>query len=105
MSNLYEYAAKARHLMSEGLDWELIQMRLTEMGADPDLAAEATKLVRKEIHAASRSKGMVLIGIGSAICAFSMFYTLLFGHNYFILYGLTIVGVTLAFAGLVFVMG
>jgi hypothetical protein len=61
--------------------------------------------VKKEKRAKDRNTGMILLGIGSALCLMSMLYTFIYGHNYFMLYGLTMIGVSVAFAGLVYIMG
>ena len=98
-------ADKTRELKAEGLNWDRVRQRLMESGVQEESAAESIATVKKEIRLKNRSIGMILIMIGSALCFFSMVYTYFFGHNYFMLYGLTMLGVTVAFAGLVYVMG
>ncbi len=96
---------KVRLFLSNGMDWEEIENKLITDGIGENPAREAVTLVRKERQAKFRSRGMMLLLLGSAICLFSMVFTFIFGHDYFMLYGLTIIGVSIAFAGLVYVMG
>ncbi|MCC7298951.1 MAG: hypothetical protein IT244_11515 [Bacteroidia bacterium] len=96
---------KVKQWKSEGMGWETIETLLEEHGYSPRQAEDAIQLVKKEIRAKHRSLGMLLLGIGSILCLFSMMFSLLVGPNTFVLYGLTMIGVTIAFAGLVYVMG
>lgn len=96
---------KVREFRAEGLDWERIEERLKNLGVPAEQRAESMMTVKKEIRAKFRNRGMALIALGSVLCFLSMLFTFMFGHNYFVLYGLTLLGVTIAFAGLVYVMG
>lgn len=102
---LDQHIEKAKEWKSSGMDWERISLRLQEEGLSPSEADEAMNWVKKEQRTKNKNIGMVLLGLGSAICFFSMVYTFFFGHNYFMLYGLTMIGVSIAFAGLVYIMG
>lgn len=102
---LDSYINQVRDWKSEGLDWDRISMRLQEQGLSESEADEALQVVKKEIRVKNKNLGMILLGIGSFLCFFSMVYTFFFGHNYFMLYGLTMIGVSIAFAGLVYIMG
>lgn len=96
---------RVRELRAEGHDWEQITDRMRESGIPEDEAVAAIGFVKKERRAKNRNLGMILLALGSACCFFSLMFTFMFGHNYFILYGITMLGVTIAFAGLVYVMG
>lgn len=100
-----EFFDKISLLIGEGLSSEAIVNQLKSDGIAPEdtlSVIEKLKAIRRE---AKRSTGMLLIGIGTAICAFSMGYTFFFGPSDFMLYGLTLLGVLVAFTGLVFIMG
>lgn len=92
-------------LREEGVSWDEIPGRLTAEGAFLPEAEHTIRELKTAINAKKRSRGMALLAIGTAICFFSMLFTFLFGHSYVMLYGLTMVGVTIAFTGLVYVMG
>lgn len=94
-----------QEMRSQGLSWTAIREKLIEEGSDELLVTPAVELQRREQQARNRNIGMILLGIGSALCFASMVYTFLFGHSYFMLYGLTMIGVCVAFAGLVYIMG
>lgn len=96
---------KVRELASDGLAWDSIAARLVEIGfAEPEANA-AIDYVKKEKRSRNKNIGIVLILIGAALCFFSMVYTYFFGHSYLMLYGLTVLGVSMSFAGLVYIMG
>lgn len=96
---------KVKEWHAAGYDKDQILEQLQSGGLPFEEAEQLYAAVKKEIQMKSRSIGMILIMIGAALCFFSMVYTFFFGHSYFMLYGITLVGVTVAFAGLVYVMG
>lgn len=95
----------AREWLANGMDFDTMHQKLTEAGMAAQDAEAICQLVKKEKRARNRNTGMILLGIGSALCLLSMVYTFVYGHNYFMLYGLTMIGVSVAFAGLVYIMG
>ncbi len=95
----------AREWLANGMDLETMNQKLIEAGMAAEDAEAICQLVKKEKRARNRNTGMILLGIGSALCLLSMVYTFVYGHNYFMLYGLTMIGVSVAFAGLVYIMG
>lgn len=96
---------QVREMRAGGMEWDSISEQLKQQGIAEEQATEAITAVKQEIRAKNRNTGMILLGIGSALCFFSMLYTFMVGHNYFMLYGLTLIGITVAFIGLVYVMG
>jgi len=102
MENVHQIA---RQLMSEGHEWDGIKEKLQQTGLSEDKASEIVNLLKSEKITRNRNRGLTLLLVGAAICLFSMIYTFAFGHSYTMLYGLTMVGVSLCFAGLVCIMG
>jgi hypothetical protein len=102
INNAHEFA---RELKAEGLGWDAILDRLKQKGIEASEAENALEALKKEFRTKNRNIGMTLLLLGSFICAFSMGYTYFFGHSVFMLYGLTMLGVGIAFVGLVYVMG
>jgi hypothetical protein len=102
MENVHQIA---RQLVSEGHEWDGIREKLQQTGLSEEKASEIVNLLKSEKITRNRNRGLTLLMIGAAICLFSMIYTFAFGHSYTMLYGLTMVGVSLCFAGLVCIMG
>jgi hypothetical protein len=90
---------------ADGMDWERITQKLLETGVSSEAAEQVVQVVKKERRLKNKNIGMMMLALGSALCFFSMTYTYFYGHSYFMLYGLTMIGVGIAFVGLVYVMG
>ncbi len=83
-----------------------IESDLLQKGLDEDLIIEVLKEYKRQCNAKKQFKGFVLMAIGAFIGFLSCVLTLTeaFPQWYgFILYGLTFIGVTIAFIGLYFV--
>ncbi len=96
---------KARELLAEGLDVDGVVQQLTSSGITAEMALELVQSIKKEKRAKNRSLGSVLLLVGSAMCFASMLFTFFVGPNPWMLYGLTMLGVTVAFIGLVYILG
>ena len=92
-------------LLSTGKTRTEISEELTASGHDAyfvkNIVAEAVKLH----YAKSRTRGLMLTGIGAVICLLGCVLTIVLsysgGGGAYILYGATCVGIVLIFAGLV----
>jgi hypothetical protein len=102
---LEETILQAGKYLSQGMDKESAIQALVSSGIDAETATQALEIILKNKRQKKRNTGMILIGIGTTLCVISLFYTLFFGHNNFMLFGLTILGVLIAFMGLIFLMG
>lgn len=102
MENVHQIA---RQLLSEGHEWDGIREKLIQSGLTEEKADELVGMLKAEKIARNRNRGLTLLMIGALLCFFSMIYTFAFGHSYTMLYGLTMIGVSLCFAGLVCIMG
>lgn len=96
---------EARASLADGAGWDQIREQLISDGLETAGAEEIVGVLKEERTIRNRNRGMALLLIGAALCFGSMLFTFLVGHNYFVLYGLTMIGVTVAFAGLVYIMG
>lgn len=96
---------KARELLANGLDMDTIVQQLTSSGMTEEMALELLQSIKKEKRAKNRSLGSILLLVGSALCFASMLFTFFVGPNPWMLYGLTMLGVTIAFIGLVYILG
>lgn len=92
-------------LLGSGKTRTEISEQLTAQGHDAyfvkNIVAETIKLH----HAKSRTRGLVLVGIGAVICLLSCVFTIVMsymgGSAPVILYGATSLGIVFIFAGLV----
>ena len=90
-------------LLSTGHGRDEIISQLSEKGHDKDLIHDAISEVIKQRNAVSRAQGLNLVLSGAVICFLSFLLTITssFSHSSFpyVLYGLTSVGIGIAFAG------
>ncbi|MBL7810652.1 MAG: hypothetical protein JNL57_00395 [Bacteroidetes bacterium] len=96
---------KIQELRSKGYLWNEISEQLINEGTESDVAEQTVNQVRLAIRKRNTNRGMTLLFIGAFICLAAMMYTFLVGHNVPVLYGGTLVGISIAFAGLVYIMG
>lgn len=100
-----QFEDKAREMLADGSNWEQIQEGLSKAGCTEADAGEIIRILKAERTVRNRNRGLALLMIGAGLCFGSMLFTFLVGHNVFVLYGLTMIGVTLSFGGLVYIMG
>jgi len=95
---------QARQLMNSGLDKVQTSDQLLAAGLPPDEVSEIISVVRKERHKRNFARGMSFLCAGLILCFVSMLATLIFGHSYWVLYGVTMIGATLIFVGMMYCM-
>ncbi len=91
------------NMLEEGKGREQIEAILVEKGHDERFVREMVGETMKLRYASRRSHGLLLILAGAGVCLISCVLTIntSFSHGSFpyVLYGLTTVGILLAFAG------
>ncbi|HMO32192.1 MAG TPA: hypothetical protein PKE63_09495 [Lacibacter sp.] len=93
----------------EGVPLSQMEQRLLEQETAPELAAEALQELKRQQTDKKRFSGFMCCGIGGGLLFASFLTTLLLfdtEHSFaFYLYGLTLIGVTVVFKGLVDLLG
>ena len=95
---------QAREWMNSGMDKEQTAQQLLAAGLNPEEVKEIISTVRKERHKRNFARGMSFLCVGLILCFVSMLSTLIFGHSYWVLYGVTMVGATLIFVVMMYCM-
>lgn len=92
-------------LLSSGKTRAEISEELTARGHDAYFVKNIVTETIKLHHAKSRTRGLMLVGIGAVICLLSCVFTIVMSYSGgsapVMLYGATSVGILFVFAGLV----
>lgn len=96
---------KANNWFAQGLDNKQIEAELAKEGIDERHIPEMLQEIKKLRNARRTTRGLWLILAGAATCLGSCIITLSssYSNMHMALYGLTSIGILLAFAGLAYI--
>jgi hypothetical protein len=104
-----QYLPKVFQLRKEGMELSQISLQLQEQNIPADTVNDIIQQWKKIHYTKKRNQGFIYVGVGTALMVFSFLLSVMLFYSdksiEWALYGVTFVGLSLTFKGMIDILG